>query len=301
MRPASKTTVLTTVALLAFAANSLLCRSALGARAIDGASFTLVRLASGALVLAALVRLRRSEPAAHASAAPTSTAEVAAPLALFAYAMAFSLAYLRLTTATGALVLFGSVQIPMIVAGLRAGERPRAPVWLGAAMALAGLVGLTFPGLGAPDPLGAPLMALAGAAWGVYSLRGRGAHDPLAATARNFARAVPLAVIAFAIAIAMSRTASLTAPGNLVTRAHVSARGILLAASSGTIASGLGYAVWYSALRGLTATRAAIVQLAVPVIAAIGGVALLGEPIGARLVVAAAAILGGVGLAVLGR
>jgi drug/metabolite transporter (DMT)-like permease len=267
-----KTAALTALAMIAFAANSLLCRDALRTHAIDAASFTLIRLASGALVLSLLVRLRKA-PAKAARNLPSAAA-------LFAYAIAFSIAYLKLPTGTGALVLFGSVQTTMIAAGIRAGERHNPAVWIGISVALAGLVGLTFPGLGAPDPIGALLMAIAGIAWGIYSLRGRGSPDPLAATATNFAWSLPLAVGAFAAGLA-------SAP-------HASTRGVLLAAASGAIASGIGYSIWYTALRGLTATRAAVIQLSVPVIAAAGGVLLLGEAISTRLVVSTVAILGGV-------
>lgn len=260
------------MAMIAFAANSLLCRAALRTDAIDASSFTLVRLASGALVLSLLVRLRSS-----GGPAPRNLRSAGA---LFAYAIAFSIAYLKLPTGTGALVLFGAVQTTMIAAGIRGGERPRPSIWIAIGVALAGLVHLVLPGLGAPDPIAAALMALAGIAWGVYSLRGRGSPDPLAATAINFRWSVPLAVLAFAI--------------GLVFAPHASARGIVLAATSGALASGVGYSIWYSALRGLTATRAAVVQLSVPVIAAAGGIVLLGEPLGARLIVSAAAILGGV-------
>ena len=260
------------MAMIAFAANSLLCRAALRTGAIDASSFTLVRLTSGALVLSLLVRLRSS------GGAPPRNLRSAA--ALFAYAIAFSIAYLKLPTGTGALVLFGCVQTTMIAAGIRAGERPRPAIWIAIAVALGGLVYLVLPGLGAPDPIAAALMALAGVAWGVYSLRGRGSPDPLAATAINFVWSVPLAAVAFAI--------------GLVFAPHASTRGVVLAATSGAVASGVGYSIWYTALRGLTATRAAVVQLSVPVIAGAGGVLLLGEPLGARLVVSAAAVLGGV-------
>jgi drug/metabolite transporter (DMT)-like permease len=258
--------------MFAFAANSLLCRAALRTDAIDAASFTLVRLVAGALVLSLLVRMRRAP-----APAPRNVPSAAA---LFAYAIAFSIAYLKLPSGTGALVLFGCVQTTMIVAGLRGGERPRPAIWAAIAVALAGLVYLVLPGLGAPDPIGAALMALAGVAWGIYSLRGRGSPDPLAATAINFAWSVPLAVVAFVAGLAF-------AP-------HASLRGVVLATASGAIASGVGYSIWYTALRGLTATRAAVVQLSVPVITAIGGVLLLGESLSGRLVVSALAILGGV-------
>ncbi len=263
-------------ALVGFAANSLLCRAALGAQLIDAASFTAIRLGSGALVLAVLA-WRAPRAGSWASAG-----------ALFAYAAAFSFAYLRLTTATGALILFATVQATMIVWGVVRGERPRVLEWLGLAIAAAGLVTLTFPGLAAPDPLGAGLMAAAGLAWGIYSLRGRGAANPLTVTADNFARAVPFAALLLLV-IPLSDTGNVTP------------RGALLAAGSGAIASGIGYTLWYAALPHLPATRAAIVQLSVPVLAALGGVVVLGEVVSVRLAGATLAILGGVALALLAR
>lgn len=264
-------------ALCGFAANSLLCRAALGAHVIDAASFTAIRLVSGAAVLAILAR-----------GAARGAGSWASGVALFAYAAAFSFAYLRLTTATGALILFGLVQITMIGSGVARGERPRGIEWLGSAVAIGGLVALTLPGLTAPDPLGAALMAIAGISWGVYSLRGRGATDPLAVTADNFARSLPFAALLVIAAVA--------ARGG-----QLSAEGVLLAAGSGALASGLGYSLWYAVLPQLTATRAAIVQLAVPVLAASGGAVLLAEPITLRFAVCSAAILGGVALCVISR
>jgi drug/metabolite transporter (DMT)-like permease len=266
---------LTALALIAFAGNSLLCRLALAAGAADAASFTAVRLASGALVLGALARARL-RAGSWASAA-----------ALFLYAAPFSFAYLRLGAGVGALILFAAVQATMFAWGIRArGERPRAQTWLGMGLALGGLAWLTVPGASAPDPLGASAMAVAGVAWGVYSLRGRGVADPLATTAAAFVRSVPFAALL---------VGGQAAAGGL----HASPRGVALAAASGAVASGLGYTIWYAALRGLTATRAAVLQLLVPVLAALGGVAVLGERPSPRFLVAAAAILGGVALAVL--
>jgi drug/metabolite transporter (DMT)-like permease len=264
-------------ALIGFAANSLLCRSALGDGAIDAASFTAIRIGSGAIVLVVLSRARYRGHGSWASAA-----------ALFAYAAAFSFAYLRLTTATGALVLFASVQVSMIGWGIVRGARPRSIEWLGIAIAAAGLVVLVLPGLAAPDPLGAALMAVSGTAWGVYSLRGRGASRPLASTADNFVRALPLAaLLLIAIPIAGDGTLSTT--------------GVVLAVTSGALASGVGYSLWYAALPHLAPTRAAIVQLAVPVFAAAGGAVVLGEVVTTRLVVASLAILGGIALTLLGK
>jgi len=266
------------VAMLAFAANSLLCRLALGPRLVDAATFTAMRLLSGAVVLALLV-LGRS-----GASRPAGTWRAAS--ALFAYAAAFSFAYLALPAGTGALILFGVVQATMIGWGLVGGERLRPVVWLGLGLAVSGLVALTLPGLSAPDPAGALCMAVAGVAWGVYSLLGRGTKDPLAATAGNFLRAVPMA-------LALSFGAAL-----LGHAPHAGVRGLLLAAASGALASGIGYSLWYAALRDLPASRAAIAQLSVPALAAAGGVLLLGEPLTPRLAMAGAAILAGVATAV---
>ena len=276
-----RTLVLTAFALLAFSANSVLCRLALGSGAIDAATFTAVRLLSGAAVLAIVLKVgpgggNRREAGTWISAT-----------LLFAYATAFSFAYLALTTGTGALVLFGAVQITMISAGFLRGERLVGRQWLGMATAIGGLVALTFPGLTAPSLRGALLMALAGAAWGLYSLRGRGSGHPVAVTAGNFARSAPLA---FGLVVGVGL-------GGLT----VTPRGAALAIVSGALTSGLGYVIWYAALPGLSATRAAIVQLAVPVIAAAGGVVLLSEPVTFRLVAAGVAVLGGIGVALVQR
>jgi drug/metabolite transporter (DMT)-like permease len=269
------------MAMLAFAANSLLCRAALAGGHADAAGFTTLRVATGALALGALARAR-------GSAAPPARVAWGSALALFAYAIGFSLAYLRIPAGTGALLLFAAVQLTMIGAGLRGGERPRALEWAGLAVSLVGLVLLTRPGLSQPDPTGAALMLGAGAAWGVYSLRGRGAADAVAANASSFARAVPLAL-------------ATSAAFGLLAATRLTPAGVLLAVASGAVTSGLGYAVWYAALRGLTATRAAIVQLSVPPLAALGGVLVLGEQVSLRLVLASVLILGGIALAIAGH
>lgn len=270
---------LTGLALIAFAANSVLCRLALGGGSIDAASFTSVRLISGAVTLF-LIALILKKRAVWRQGRWISAAM------LFVYAVAFSFAYLSLSAGTGALILFGAVQATMILAGLMSGERPGAREWGGVAVAVAGVVYLVSPGLTAPSPVGSALMALAGIGWGAYSLLGRGTKSPLADTTSNFLRTVPAAICV-----------SLASIGHV----HLSTNGVLLACASGAVASGVGYAIWYSALRGLTATRAATVQLSVPVIAALGGVIFLSEAITARLVVAAVLILGGVGVAVTAR
>ncbi|MEO1460373.1 MAG: DMT family transporter, partial [Pseudomonadota bacterium] len=265
---ASRTALLTVVAMIAFAANSLLTRAALGEGAIDAAGFTALRAVSGAVTLVLILRLR-ARPADTPPPSPLSAGDWVMAAALFVYMAFFSFAYLSLSTGTGALVLFGAVQITMFAAALRAGERFAMAGWAGLALALAGLVYLVSPGLTAPDPLGAALMAVAGLAWGVYSLRGRGVADPLAASAGNFLRIVP-----FCLALCLPFFAGLSADP----------AGLALAVASGAVASGLGYVIWYAALPGLTAGRAATVQLSVPVIAAFAGVVLLDEAVTLRLV-----------------
>lgn len=272
---AHKTVALTAVALIAFAANSLLCRAALAAREIDAATFTSVRLCSGALVLVLLARIRGGR---------AQGGSWRAAFALYGYAIAFSLAYLRIQAGVGALILFGSVQATMIGSGLVRGEQLGPWKWLGLLVALGGLVGLTLPGARAPDLTGAGLMALAGVAWGLYSLLGRGNADPLASTARNFLLTVPMTLVVSAASLASAS-------------ASASARGLLLAVASGAIASGLGYTIWYMALRGLKSSTAAIAQLTVPVLAALGAVVLLGEALTPRLLLAGTFVLGGVALA----
>jgi len=278
------TALLTALALVAFAANSILTRMALGAGAMDAATFTTVRIVAGAVVLATIVRLQGGPSPLR------SGRSLVGPVALFAYAAPFSFAYVRIGAAAGALLLFGAVQITMIGWGIAKGERPGVRSWAGIALALAGLAWLTLPALGRPDPVGSGLMIVAGCAWGVYSLagkgKGKGMPNAVAANARSFFWAVPLALLV-----------------NLVVASSVvvSPRGLILAATSGGITSGLGYAIWYRALRGLTATRAAILQLAVPVIAAAGAVAFLHESVNPRLAVSAAAVIGGLGLVLSAR
>ena len=271
--------LLTVLALLAFAGNSLLCRYALRDGGIDAASFTALRLGAGALALGLLAwRPRRG------AAEPGRQGDWASALALFAYAAAFSYAYLGLTAATGALLLFGAVQLTMLGRGFALGERLDSWQWLGVLVAAAGLAVLLRPGLAAPSPVHAALMLAAGVAWGVYSLRGRGSRDPLRTTAGNFLRTLPLA----ALLLALGWRA-----------AHVQPDGVLAALASGALASGVGYALWYAALPALRASTAGILQLSVPVLAAAGGIALLGEPLGWRFAAAAALTLGGVALATL--
>lgn len=270
--------VLTSLAMLAFAGNSLLCRVALAHTSIDAASFTLIRLVSGAITLWLVVRMSRS--------AQTGRGSWRSALALFAYAAGFSFAYVSLPAATGALLLFGAVQATMIGHGIWAGERLLGLQLVGLVLALGGLVVLLLPGLSAPPLQGSLLMLGAGVAWGIYSLRGRGAGDPIKVTAGNFLRTVPLAA---AVSLLMHDGAS------------VDSAGFWYAVSSGALASGIGYAIWYTALPALKATSAATVQLSVPVIAALGGILFLGESITLRLVFASIAILGGIALVILER
>ncbi|HKQ98508.1 MAG TPA: DMT family transporter [Candidatus Polarisedimenticolia bacterium] len=270
----------TPIALVAFATNSWLCRYALRDGAIDAASFTALRLLSGALLLVPLARTL--EPATGSR----RTLVRPAAAALFGYAIAFSLAYLSLDTGVGALIAFGAVQTTMIGVGLATGERPGARQWVGLLLATGGLVYLVAPGVSAPAPVGAALMAVAGISWGVYSLLGRGESRPIAATAANFAGASVAGILCPAVATLLG------AP------LHVTPRGALLAVASGALTSGLGYVAWYAALRSLSATTAAIVQLATPVLVAIGGVLFLGEHPGTRLAPASLLILGGIALAV---
>lgn len=270
--------LLTSCAMVFFAANSLLCRIALRETAIDPVSFTLVRLLSGALALWLLVQLRGSVKAGAGNWISATS--------LFAYCATFSLAYVALTAATGALLLFGMVQITMIGYGLWAGERPSMRQIIGIAVALGGLCWLVLPGLSAPPLLGSLLMMLAGVAWGIYSIRGKRSVDPVLATAGNFLRAAPIAVGFTMLAFPW------------LSLDHA---GLLYGAASGMLTSGMGYVIWYTALRGLSSTQAATAQLTVPVIVAVGGVMFLSEPVTWRLLVSSVAILGGAALVILDR
>ena len=275
---ATKVLALTLLAMIAFAGNSLLCRLALKASGIDAASFTSVRIVSGALALWLIVRIRDGKAAKEGNW-PSA-------LALFAYAAAFSYAYISLSAGTGALLLFGAVQATMIAWALRTGERLRPLQIAGLALAIAGLITLVFPGLSAP-PLGAAVLMLgAGIAWGVYSLRGKGGGDPLGATAGNFLRAAPMAAL---LSVVMLRSHNFDLAGT----------GYAIA--SGALASGVGYAIWYTALPALKASGAATVQLSVPVLAATGGIIFLGEQITLRFLLASIAVLGGIALVIIER
>jgi drug/metabolite transporter (DMT)-like permease len=268
--------VLTSLSMIAFAGNSLLCRAALKQANIDAGSFTVIRLFSGAAVLGLIIVLSRPT---HSGKGNWLSA-----FALFVYAAGFSFAYLSLPAATGALLLFGAVQTTMIGHGLWVGERLQ---WLqitGLLLALGGLLGLLLPNVSAPSPLASMLMLSAGIAWGIYSLRGKGAKDPIGITAGNFFRTLPIAII---LGLLMRHRLSLNGPG------------LGYAIASGALSSGIGYALWYTALPMLKATHAATVQLSVPIIAALGGVLFLGEPLTQRLVIGSMCVLGGIALVII--
>ena len=275
-----KTSFFTLIALLAFAGNSILCRLALGEENIDAASFTAIRLLSGIVALSLLLGFS-TQP----SQGKPSVNWVPA-LMLFVYATAFSYAYLSLETGMGALILFGTVQISMIVVGLLRGERFNTLEWAGLILALAGFVYLMLPGSEAPNLIGFLLMLIAGAAWAGYTLAGKGAKDPLQETAQHFNRTLPLVVVLMVATIS---------------QANLTTLGIVLAVTSGALASGLGYAIWYAALKGLTSLQAAVVQLLVPVIATLGGVVFASEALSLRIVLASLFILGGVLAVILGK
>jgi drug/metabolite transporter (DMT)-like permease len=267
--------ILTLLAMLAFAGNSLLCRFALTQTSIDAASFTIIRITSGAIVLWLIGRMRHGTLSSQGS--------WLSALALFVYAAGFSFAYTSLTTATGALLLFDSVQVTMISYGVWTGESFSRIQVVGFAMAFGGLFGFLLPGISAPPILGAFLMSVAGVAWGIYSLRGKGTGNATLVTAGNFLRAIP-----FALALYILNLGKLSSD----------TVGVCYAISSGALASGIGYAIWYTALPRLTASHAATVQLSVPVIAALGGIVFLNELITLRFVIAAVFVLGGIALVI---
>ena len=277
---ATKPLVFTTLALIAFAANSVLCRLALGERAIDAAGFTSIRLLSGAIVLLCILKLRGNKNRS------STKGSWSAAFMLFLYAATFSFAYLTLNTGTGALILFGSVQITMILRSHLSGNRLILVEWAGVVVAFSGIVYLLLPGVSAPSLTGFSLMTLAGIAWGLYTLKGRGSTNPLSDTSYNFLRSVP-----FVILLGLF----------FLHEAHITRQGIILAAISGGITSGIGYTLWYIALRGLSATQAAVVQLSVPIIAGFGGVVFVSEQISLRLTLSALLTLGGILMVILGR
>jgi len=272
--------VLTGLALMAFAANSVLCRLALGTGSIDAASFTVARLLSGSLTLVVVLFLRSER-----SLIPKYGSWMSSWM-LFIYAISFSYAYITLETGTGALILFGAVQITMILTAVLTGTQLKSSEWIGVGVAFGGFVYLVMPGVSTPSLLGFSLMLISGIAWGIYTLRGRGSERPLLDTAHNFMRTVPLLVILF-----------------LSTRFQMnySTQGLIYAVLSGALASGVGYSIWYAALKHLSASQAAVLQLLVPVIAAMGGVLFVGERITPRLIVSALMVLGGIFLVILGQ
>ncbi len=270
----------TVIALIAFASNSVLCRLALGDGTIDAATFTAVRLLSGIVFLAIILKLTTTGE--HSG----SKGSWKASFMLFLYAITFSFAYIPLDTGTGALILFGSVQITMILTGLYHGNKLHVSEWLGLLIAFSGLVYLLIPGVGTPSLLGFVLMAIAGIAWGFYTLAGTGSEDPLKNTAYNFYRTLPL--------VAILLTATLQ-------EASFTQKGVVLAVLSGGLASGVGYTIWYMALKGLSGTQAAVVQLLVPFLAAIGGVLFANEVFSLRLALSSLMTLGGILVVVLGQ
>lgn len=275
-----KTPILTGLALIAFAANSVLCRLALGNSAIDAASFTVLRLLSGSIVLLLIIGVNRKITG-------TSTkGSWSASFMLFLYAVTFSYAYISLDTGTGALILFGSVQITMILLSLISGIRLHFSEWAGVIIAFAGFVYLILPGVTAPSTIGFLLMTVAGIAWGIYTLKGRSSENPLMDTAYNFFRTIPLVILLAIITM---------------THVNYSSEGILLAILSGGITSGIGYTLWYIALGGLSSTQAAVLQLLVPVIAALGGVIFISEAITVRLTISTTLVLGGILMVILGK
>ena len=282
--PLLKTSLLTALALVAFAANSILCRLALGTEAIDATGFTVIRLLAGASVLLAILGMQHKRMQGTNSKVKSGSWFAAAML--FIYAATFSFAYVSMDTGAGALILFGAVQLTMIAVSLIRGNRLFWVEWLGVILAFAGFVYLVLPGLGTPSLTGFILMALSGIAWGFYTLRGQGSTNPLRDTSYNFIRTVPMAIALLVL---------------MMPQLQLSTQGVILAVLSGGIASGVGYTIWYSALRGLSSTQAAVLQLLVPVIAAMGGVIFMGEAITSRLLFSGVMILGGILLVVIGR
>lgn len=272
--------MLTVLALIALAANSVLCRLAFENNAIDASSFTIIRLLSGTIVLLIIIAVSQNLTGTTAKGSWTAS------FMLFLYAITFSFAYISLDTGIGALILFGSVQITMILMSLLSGTRLHFAEWVGVTTAFTGFVYLVLPGVSAPSMTGLFLMTVAGIAWGIYTLKGRDSKSPLMDTAYNFLRTTPLVILLTFITI---------------NNAHYSSEGILLALLSGGITSGIGYTIWYIALGGLSSTQAAVLQLSVPVIAAFGGVIFLSEQITFRLSVSATLVLGGILIVVLGR
>ena len=282
-----RTILFTAFALIAFAANSLFNRLALGSNAIDASSYVGIRLVSGAATLWLLNSVSKGILTfSNKPFLDNFKPRFLSAFYLFAYGIAFSYAYRSLNSGMGAFILFGTVQTTMLSMAVLKGERPHISEWLGLAVALGGLVYLVFPGLSAPDPFGAFLMLISGIAWAFYTLRGRGVKDPLETTALNFICSVPMVLLVNMV---------------YIQKAHISIEGVIYAFISGALTSGVGYAIWYTALRGLTTTQAALLQLLVPILAAIGGVIFLSENITTRLIIAGILIMAGVILALTGK
>ncbi len=277
-----KTILITAFALTAFAGNSILCRLALGDATIDAASFTSIRLLSGIIVLFIILQLTQGKK----ENLERTKGSWKAGLMLFIYAIGFSYAYISLETGTGALILFASVQITMIGLSIIKGNKLFLIEWVGIAIAFAGFTYLMLPGVAAPSFYGFVFMTAAGMAWGVYTLAGKGSKNPLADTAHNFFKTLPLVVVLVLATFLKS---------------HLSSEGIILAILSGGLTSGIGYTIWYMALGGLSPIQAAILQLLVPVIAAAGGILFSAEVLSLRLVMSAMLILGGILIVILGK
>lgn len=276
--------LLTLFTMLCFAGNSVFGRLALSTTSIDPSSYTFVRLVCGALVLCVLVIFR--EKISLRQLLPSNRASWFSSLALFVYASAFSFSYADLTTATGAVLLFGAVQATMIGYGVMRGEPLAILQWLGVVISVAGFIGLMLPGIEAPELLPSMVMFISGVAWGVYSLRGQGADKPLMSTAINFIGAT--AISAVLITVCWSQVI-------------FDRDGFIYAALSGGLTSAIGYAVWYQVLPWMRSVHAASVQLTVPVLTAVGGVLFVAEPLTLKLVLASAAILGGIALVILSK
>ncbi len=274
---------LTAIALVAFAANSVLCRMALGDDLVDPVTFTAIRLSGGAIALSLIFWMTRKKESSQLLEGAWRSA-----IALYGYALAFSLAYVSLSSGTGALILFGAVQITMLLAAFRSGEQMGAIQWTGFCVAIAGIIYLVSPGIAAPDLKGALLMMISGMAWGMYSIAGKSVKSPIAMTTGNFIRAaimmVPTSIIALVLAMS-----------------SVSTYGVALALTSGVVTSGMGYVIWYKVVPMLTTTQAAVVQLLVPLLAALGGVIFIGEQFTVRLALASLLILGGVVLSIFAK
>ena len=280
-----KTTVLTIFSLIAFAGNSVLCRLALGENQLDAASFTIIRLLSGIVMLLLISQTNGSQTSGSRSSL-TQQINWLSSGALFLYAVTFSYAYLSLDTGTGALILFGAVQITMILASSLLGKQLYWAEWLGVAIAFLGFVYLVLPGITTPSFQGFILMTLAGGSWGIYTLQGKNSRQPIINSATNFLYTLPFVLTLLIIELPNS---------------ELSQPGIILAVLSGAIASGVGYTTWYMAVRNLATVKASVVQLLVPILAALGGVLFAGEVISLRLIISSLLILGGIILVLFGQ